>query len=176
MSNEQNDETPDLYGKFNLQSVEACAKVTCNPDEGGRVIFVADGSPSINAIYDYIMDLERGECGENDCVSRNEKCIPENDNRKWALDIIAEALMSNLEDENGQASENAMVIFDEGLGTRKMLYLPIHTTQYIFLLVYFTGEGLAMLVLFLILFITFEAVLIKKKDPDQWRHVFSIIY
>ena len=46
----------------------------------------------------------------------------------------------------------------------------------IFLLVYFTGEGLAMLLLFLILFITFEAVLIKKRDPEPWRHVFSIIY
>ena len=45
-----------------------------------------------------------------------------------------------------------------------------------FLLVYFTGEGLAMLLLFLILFIAFEAVLLKKKDPEAWRHVFSIIY
>ena len=33
-----------------------------------------------------------------------------------------------------------------------------------------------MLVLFVILFITFEAVLIKKRDPESWRHVFSIIY
>jgi hypothetical protein len=33
-----------------------------------------------------------------------------------------------------------------------------------------------MLLLFLILFITFEAVLIKKRDPEPWRHVFSIIY
>ena len=173
VSNEQNDETPDLYGKFNL-SVEACAKVTCNPDEGGRVIFVADGSPLINAIYDY-NGFGEGEYGENDCVSKNEKCIPENDNRKWALDIIAEALMSNLEDENGQASENAMVIFDESRHPQNAILADSYNTIY-FLLVYFTGEGLAMLVLFLILFITFEAVLIKKKDPDQWRHVFSIIY
>ena len=33
-----------------------------------------------------------------------------------------------------------------------------------------------MLVLFVVLFITFEAVLLKKKDPEPWRHVFSIIY
>ena len=33
-----------------------------------------------------------------------------------------------------------------------------------------------MLLLFLILFIVFEAVLLKKKDPEPWRHVFSIIY
>ena len=51
VSSEQNEETPDLYGKFNL-SIEACAKSTCNPDDGGRVFFVADGSPLINAIYD----------------------------------------------------------------------------------------------------------------------------
>jgi hypothetical protein len=45
-----------------------------------------------------------------------------------------------------------------------------------FLLVYFTSEAMAMLILFLALFITFEAVLIKKLDPEPWRHVFSIIY
>ncbi len=33
-----------------------------------------------------------------------------------------------------------------------------------------------MLLLFIILFITFEGVLLKKKDPEPWRHVFSIIY
>ena len=33
-----------------------------------------------------------------------------------------------------------------------------------------------MLLLFLIIFIVFEAVLLKKKDPEPWRHVFSIIY
>jgi hypothetical protein len=35
---------------------------------------------------------------------------------------------------------------------------------------------LAMLILFLLLFVAFEAVLIKKRDPEPWRHVFSIIY
>ena len=167
VSSEQSEESPDLYGKFNL-SIEACAKVTCNPDEGGRVIFVADGSPLINAIYDY-QGFAEGEYGDTD------KLIPENDNRKWALDLVAEALMSSIDDENAQPSENAMVIFDESRHPQNAIIADSYNTIY-FLLVYFTGEGLAMLVLFLILFIAFEAVLIKKKDPDQWRHVFSIIY
>ena len=163
----RNDETPDLYGKFNL-SIEACAKVTCNPNEGGRVIFVADGSPLINAMYDY-QGFAEGKYGDTDTL------IPENDNRKWALDLISEALMTSLEEENTQPSENAMVIFDESRHPQNAIFADSYNTIY-FLLVYFTGEGLAMLVLFLILFIAFEAVLIKKKDPDQWRHVFSIIY
>ena len=33
-----------------------------------------------------------------------------------------------------------------------------------------------MLILFLGLFISLEAVLIRKEDPDEWRHVFRIIY
>ena len=33
-----------------------------------------------------------------------------------------------------------------------------------------------MLLLFFVLFVTFEAVLLKKRDPEPWRHVFSIIY
>ena len=167
VSSEQSDESPDLYGKFNL-SIEACAKVTCNPDEGGRVIFVADGSPLINAIYDY-QGFADGEYGKTDTL------IPENDNRKWALDLISEALMSSIDEENAQPSENAMVIFDESRHPQNAIVADSYNTIY-FMLVYFTGEGLAMLVLFLILFIAFEAVLIKKKDPDQWRHVFSIIY
>ena len=81
----QSEETPDLYGRFNL-TVEACAKSTCNPDDGGRVFFVADGSPLINAIYDY-SGFAEGEYGPTDTE------IPANDNRKWALDIIAEAMI-----------------------------------------------------------------------------------
>ena len=33
-----------------------------------------------------------------------------------------------------------------------------------------------MLLLFLTLFIVLEAVLIRKDDPEDWRHVFRIIY
>ena len=101
--------------------------------------------------------------------------IPENDNRKWALDVIAESLMSTKIGEEGQASDNAMVIFDESRHPQNALIADSYNTVY-FLLVYFTGEGLAMLILFLLLFVAFEAVLIKKRDPEPWRHVFSIIY
>ena len=48
---EQSSENQDLWGQFNL-SIEACASTNCDPDEGGRVFFVADGSALINAIYD----------------------------------------------------------------------------------------------------------------------------
>ena len=83
--------------------------------------------------------------------------------------------MSSKVGEKGQPSETAMVIFDESRHPQNALLADSYNTVY-FLLVYFTGEGLAMLLLFLILFIAFEAVLIKKRDPEPWRHVFSIIY
>jgi hypothetical protein len=131
-------------------------------------MFVSDGSALINAMYDY-EGFNEGKYGPTD------KMMPANDNRKWALDFIAEALMSELIDEVGEPAENAMVIFDESRHPQSALAADSYNTVY-FLLVYFTGEGLAMLLLFLILFITFEAVLIKKRDPEPWRHVFSIIY
>ena len=167
VSNEQTSETPDLWGQFNL-SIEACASTNCDPDEGGRVFFIADGSALINAIYDY-EGFNAGEYGET------ETFIPANDNRKWVLDVIAESLMSTLEGEEGEPAENALVIFDESRHPQNALLADSYNTVY-FLLVYFTGEGLAMLALFVVLFITFEAVLLKKKDPEPWRHVFSIIY
>ena len=68
-----------------------------------------------------------------------------------------------------------MEIFDESRHIQPSIASESYNTIY-FLLVYFTGEGLAMLLLFLILFIAFEGVLLKKKDPEPWRHVFSIIY
>ena len=164
---EQSSENQDLWGQFNL-SIEACASTNCDPDEGGRVFFVADGSALINAIYDW-EGFNEGKYGDT------EKLIPQNDNAKWALDVIAEALMSTLEGEEGQPAENALVIFDESRHPQNALLADSYNTVY-FLLVYFTGEGLAMLLLFLILFIAFEGVLLKKKDPEPWRHVFSIIY
>ena len=160
-------ETPDLWGQFNL-SIEACARSTCDPNDGGKIIFVADGSALMNAMYDY-QGFNDGKYGD---VSN---FIPENDNRKWALDVIAESLMSTKIGEEGQASDNAMVIFDESRHPQNALIADSYNTVY-FLLVYFTGEGLAMLILFLLLFVAFEAVLIKKRDPEPWRHVFSIIY
>jgi hypothetical protein len=35
---------------------------------------------------------------------------------------------------------------------------------------------MAMLILFLALFMMLEVVLIRKEDPEDWRHVFRIIY
>jgi len=167
VGNEITPETPDRWGQFNL-SIEVCARASCSPSDGGRIVFVADGSALINAIYDY-EGFNAGKYGKTDTL------MPSNDNRKWALDYIAESLMSERIDETGQPAANAMVVFDESRHPQSALAADSYNTVY-FLLVYFTGEGLAMLLLFLILFITFEAVLIKKRDPEPWRHVFSIIY
>ncbi len=167
IGNEQSSRTPDLSGQFNL-SIEACASSSCDPDEGGRVFFIADGSSLINAIYDY-EGFNEGKYGHTDTP------IPANDNRKWALDVISESLMSTKDGETGQPAENAMVIFDESRHPQNALLADSYNTVY-FLLVYFTGEGLAMLALFVVLFITFEGVLLKKRDPEPWRHIFSIIY
>jgi hypothetical protein len=136
VGNEQTSETPDLWGQFNL-SFEACARSACDPSDGGRIVFMADGSALINAMYDYE--------GFNDgAYGSTNKTIPQNDNRKWAMDFIAEALMSSDPDEIGQVSPTAMVIFDESRHPQNALLADSYNTVY-FLLVYFTGEGLAML-------------------------------
>ena len=95
------------------------------------------------------------------------------------MDYIADSLVdpttTGETDEVPGVAPNAMVIFDESRHIQPSIASESYNTVY-FLLVYFTGEGLAMLLLFLILFIAFEGVLLKKKDPEPWRHVFSIIY
>lgn len=173
VGSEQSSETPDLWGQFNL-SIEVCVIQDCNYMQGGRITFISDGSALINAIYDYE--------GYNDGkYGKSSKDIPANDNRKWAMDYIADSLVDTGDpnaiptDEVPEPSPNAMVIFDESRHIQPTVFSESYNTIY-FLLVYFTGEGLAMLLLFLILFIVFEAVLLKKKDPEPWRHVFSIIY
>ena len=171
VGSEQNSETPDLWGQFNL-SIEVCISQDCNFVQGGRITFIADGSALTNALYDY-EGYNDGDYGKAD------KPIPANDNRKWALDYIADSLVYS--EEPGESADvpevasNAMVIFDESRHIQPSIASESYNTIY-FLLVYFTGEGLAMLLLFLILFIAFEGVLLKKKDPEPWRHVFSIIY
>jgi hypothetical protein len=35
---------------------------------------------------------------------------------------------------------------------------------------------MAMVILFMILFISLEAIIIRKEDPEDWRHIFRIIY
>ena len=171
VGSEQTSETPDLWGQFNL-SIEVCISQDCNFVQGGRITFIADGSALTKALYDY-EGYNNGDYGKAD------KPIPRNDNRKWALDYIADSLVDT--DEPGVSEDvpepapNAMVIFDESRHIQPSIASESYNTVY-FLLVYFTGEGLAMLLLFLILFIAFEGVLLKKKDPEPWRHVFSIIY
>lgn len=170
-ANPANSASPDLFGQFNL-SIEVCISQDCNFINGGRITFIADGSVLINALYDY-EEYNDGKYGPAT------KPIPANDNRKWAMDYIADSLV-NIESvgQDGSSPEvapNAMVIFDESRHIQPSIASESYNTIY-FLLVYFTGEGLAMLLLFLILFITFEGVLLKKKDPEPWRHVFSIIY
>ncbi|MEC8670130.1 MAG: DUF4350 domain-containing protein [Candidatus Thermoplasmatota archaeon] len=171
VGSEQTSETPDLWGQFNL-SIEVCISQDCNFVQGGRITFIADGSVLTNALYDY-EGYNDGDYGKAD------KPIPANDNRKWALDYIADSLVYS--EEPGESADvpevasNAMVIFDESRHIQPSIASESYNTIY-FLLVYFTGEGLAMLLLFLILFIAFEGVLLKKKDPEPWRHVFSIIY
>ena len=171
VGSEQTSETPDLWGQFNL-SIEVCITQDCNYLQGGRITFIADGSALTNALYDY-------EAYNDGKYGKVDKEIPANDNRKWALDYIADSL-ADISSVPGnassiEASPNAMVIFDESRHIQPSIASESYNTIY-FLLVYFTGEGLAMLLLFLILFIAFEGVLLKKKDPEPWRHVFSIIY
>jgi hypothetical protein len=173
VGNEVTAETPDLWGQFNL-SVEACVDRSCSPDDGGRILFFADGSMLINALYDYDAFNAGAYPDEEKDDLTVERLIPENDNRRLILDIIAEAL-DDPEKEGAAASSNAQVIFDESRHTQNVLVTEGYNTIY-FLLVYFTGEGLAMAVLFIGLFLAFEMVLLRKRDPQSWRHVFSIIY
>ena len=68
-----------------------------------------------------------------------------------------------------------MVIFDESRHVQSNVATDSYNMLYFFL-VYFTGDGLAKLILFVGIFVLFEMVLLRKKDPEPWRHVFSIIY
>jgi len=155
----------DLQGPFDMY-IEACYDDDCDNPYGGRIFFISDASMLINAIYDYdgYNSQKYGASGKD---------IPANDNRMWALDFIAEASMTNASVLT--PGNDAMVIFDESRHQQDFLLSDAYNAIY-YLLVYFTSDGVAMLFLFIALFLTFEAVLIKKKDPDQWRHVFSIIY
>ena len=99
--------------------------------------------------------------------------VPDNDNRKWVLDIVAEALI--LDDNGTSPGEHALVIFDESRHQQPTLFGDTYNLLY-YLLIYFTNDWMAMLILFLILFVFLEAVLIRKEDPEEWRHVFRVVY
>ncbi len=161
--NEQTEETPDLANQNFPLYAEVCETTKCEAGKEGRIIFVADGSLLSNALYDY-SGFNRGEYGDSN------KDIPMNDNRKWALDVLALAIL-----DNGSLTGEGQVLFDESRHPQNAVMAESYNMVY-FLLVYFTSEAMAMLILFLVLFVSFEAVLIKKLDPEPWRHVFSIIY
>ena len=157
----------DMQGPFTVY-VKYCLSRSCEDSTAGKAHFISDGSLLINSVYDYGNKYSdsKGRVQQTD--------IDANDNRKWALDAIAEAL---LVDENGTltAPENAQVIFDESRHGQTSYLGDTYNLIY-YVLVYFTSDWMAMLLLFLTLFIAFEAVIIKKTDPEKWRHVFSIIY
>ena len=150
----------DEQGPFAVY-VRYCQNRLCLDSDSGRVHFVSDGSMLINSLYspDFVPDYSG--------------LVPDNDNRKWALDIIAEALL--IGNSSTEASENAIVIFDESRHQQSNIGGDTYNLLY-YLLIYFTNDWMAMLLLFLGLFIALEAVLIRKEDPDDWRHVFRIIY
>ena len=153
-------------------AIKVCEKRDCAEDPGapmGRAIFVSDGSALMNAIYDW-EETNEGTYGE-----LNGKVMPNNDNRRWVLDIIAESLLMHTADDNGTSASGKQVIFDESRHQQTNAMGDTYNLIY-YILVYFTNDWMAMLFLFLALFVAFEAVIIKKVDPEPWRHVFSIIY
>ena len=76
---------------------------------------------------------------------------------------------------NGTSAAGKQVIFDESRHQQTSAMGDTYNLIY-YILVYFTNDWMAMLLLFLTLFIVLEAVLIRKDDPQDWRHVFRIIY
>ena len=89
------------------------------------------------------------------------------------MDVVAESLIL---DNNGTSpGENALVIFDESRHQQPTVFGDTYNLLY-YILIYFTNDWMAMLMLFLILFIMLEAVLIRKEDPEDWRHVFRVVY
>ncbi len=161
----------DEQGPFTM-AIKVCEKKDCAEEPGapmGRAIFISDGSALMNAIYDW-EETNDGSYGE-----LNGKLMPDNDNRRWVLDIIAESLLMHTADDNGTSASGKQVIFDESRHQQTNAMGDTYNLIY-YILVYFTNDWMAMLFLFLALFVAFEAVIIKKVDPEPWRHVFSIIY
>ena len=155
----------DEQGPFAMY-VKYCRSRNCDNPDSGRAYFVTDGSLLVNSVYDT-------EGTNEGAYGTFNKTIDANDNRRWALDLIAEALMSN--DGNGTVSSDAQVIFDESRHQQPSFMGDTYNLLY-YILIYFTNDWMAMLLMFLGLFVMFEFIIIKKLDPEPWRHVFSIIY
>lgn len=150
----------DEQGPFPVY-VRYCEVILCRGSDTGRVHFISDGSVLINSIYNPDFD------------SRYQGMVPYNDNRKWILDVIAEALILN---SNGTSpGEDSLVIFDESRHQQPTIFGDTYNLIY-YILIYFTNDWMAMLILFLLLFVILEAVLIRKEDPEDWRHVFRVVY
>jgi hypothetical protein len=150
----------DEQGPFPVY-VRYCDKILCRTADSGRVHFISDGSILINSLYD--PNFESQYLG----------LVPDNDNRKWVLDIVAEALLVN--DNGTSPSEDSLVIFDESRHQQPTLFGDTYNLLY-YLLIYFTNDWMAMLILFLMLFVFLESVLIRKEDPEDWKHVFRVVY
>ena len=151
----------DLQGPFAVY-IKYCLSSQCDDSRTGRAHFVADGSLLMNTVYDH-----------GQMYGDQQTEIPANDNRMWVLDAIAEALLTG--NDSLMPGENAQVIFDESRHQQSSMAGEAYNLMY-YVLVYFTSDWMAMLILFLSLFVAFEAVIIRKTDPEPWRHVFSIIY
>lgn len=150
----------DEQGPFPVY-VRYCENILCRSSTSGRIHFVSDGSMLINSLYN--PEFDEFYSG----------LVPQNDNRKWALDIIAESLL--VAESGTNISSNALVIFDESRHQQQNIFGDTYNLIY-YLLIYFTNDWMAMLILFLLLFISLEAIIIRKEDPEDWRHIFRIIY
>ena len=111
-------QTVDVEGPFDTY-IEACDG-NCSQPYIGRIYFISDGSTLINAMYDY-HGYNNGTYTEGRIPS---KMMPANDNRIWALDFIAESMLSEASNlsmvdvtetqiSTLQATEGMQVIFEE---------------------------------------------------------------
>ncbi len=156
----------DQQGPFALW-IKVCEQRNCADSAAGRAIFVTDGSMLVNSLY----DPEGSNSGNYGDLMRT---VPPNDNAKWVADLVAEALITGNSSADA-VSPKAQIIFDESRHQQPNVASDTYNLIY-YVLIYFTNDWMAMLFLFLGLFVAFEAVIIKKQDPEGWRHVFSIIY
>ena len=106
----------------------------------GRAIFVSDGSTLMNAIYDW----ENTNAEMYGALNGN--IMPDNDNRRWVLDIVTEALPCT----RPMKMEPLLwkqVIFDESRHQQSNAMSDTYGLIY-YILVYFTNDWMAMLFLF----------------------------
>ena len=120
----------DSQGPFDVY-IETCDSADCADSRSGRIYFISDGSALINAIYDY----DSANSGAYDSDGKSITNIPENDNRKWILDVIAESILTTNNYTNKaalQASDDAMVIFDESRHSQNVLFTDAYNLVYFY--------------------------------------------